>query len=216
MNEENKCDIGRQLQDSLQCSASKTPLNNLDENIHIIILAEILFKKSNFTSKLNICVDHKEIILQNVSKRQRRTRCGFEETPILRFHHQGKGADRHATADMCSNIHQSIGAIIPVGTRKQYLWDFLIQGKIITTPLIVLFDADLVAPADVVESDTDSDNDEPDEDVPDVVLKQRKVFVCPDEGCMSSFKTSSNLDALLMLVAKMIMLHCVPCQICAS
>lgn len=50
MNEENKCDIGRQIQDSLQCSASKTPLNNLDENIHIIILAEILLKKSNFTS----------------------------------------------------------------------------------------------------------------------------------------------------------------------
>lgn len=50
MNEENKCYIGRQLQDSLQCSASKTPLNNLDENIHIIILAEILLKKSKFTS----------------------------------------------------------------------------------------------------------------------------------------------------------------------
>lgn len=43
-------------------------------------------------------------------------------------------------------------------TGKQYPWDFLIQGKISTTPLRVLFDADLVAPADVVESDTDSDN----------------------------------------------------------
>lgn len=118
MNEENKCDIGRQLQDSLQCSASKTPLNNLDENFQIIILAEILLTKSNFTSKLNICVDHKEIILQNVSKRQRRKRCGIGDTPIFRFHHQGKGADRHVTADMCSNIHQSIGVIIPVGTRK--------------------------------------------------------------------------------------------------
>lgn len=63
-------------------------------------------------------MDHKEIILQNVSKRQRRKRCGIGDTPIRRFHHQGKGADRHVTADMCSNIHQSIGVIIPVGTRK--------------------------------------------------------------------------------------------------
>lgn len=52
MNEENKCDIGRQLQDSLQCSASKTPLNNLDENIHIIILAEVLLK--NLISPVNL------------------------------------------------------------------------------------------------------------------------------------------------------------------
>lgn len=69
-------------------------------------------------------MDHKEIILQNVSKRQRRKRCGFGDTPILRFHHQGQGADRHVTADLCSNIHQSIGVIIPDGTRK-YLDTYL-------------------------------------------------------------------------------------------
>lgn len=89
-----------------------------------------------------------------------------------------------------------------IGTGKQYPWDFLIQGKISTTPLRILFDANLGVPADVVESDTDSDNDETDEDVPDIVHKQRKVFVCPEEGCMSSFKTSSNLDAHLIVGCK--------------
>lgn len=68
MNQENKCDIGRQLQDSLQCPASKSPLNYLGENIQIIILAEILLSKSNFTGKLNICVKHEKNSLQNVSK----------------------------------------------------------------------------------------------------------------------------------------------------
>lgn len=121
MNEENKCDIGRQLQDSLPCSASKSPLNYLDENIQIIILAEIFLTKSNFTCNLNICEDHRELILQNVTKRKRRKKCGIGETPILKFHHQGKGADRHVTPEICTKIHQSIGVIIPVGTRLMHI-----------------------------------------------------------------------------------------------
>lgn len=63
-------------------------------------------------------MDHKENILQNVSKRQRMKKCSIGKTPILKFHHQGKGADRHVTAEMCSNTHQSIGVVIAVEMRK--------------------------------------------------------------------------------------------------
>lgn len=45
-------------------------------------------------------------------------KCSIGKTPILKFHHQGKGADRHVTAEMCSNTHQSIGVVIAVEMRK--------------------------------------------------------------------------------------------------
>ncbi|XP_062604158.1 uncharacterized protein LOC134265979, partial [Saccostrea cucullata] len=153
------CDIGKHLHSvtSLRCSGLRSSLECLEGDVKIIVLAEISLSLSNLNCNLEICEGHKEFIIENVSKRNRRTRCGIGEIQSsLQFHDTEKKAERHVTAELCARIQQVAGVVIPVGTRKQFPWDSIVLGKVTTTPLRMLFDDNGRVTAEIMDSDSDN------------------------------------------------------------